>query len=40
LFDWGHTSIHLMTVAAKRIVRAFCGREASFSYCAALRRVG
>lgn len=32
LFDWGHTSIHLMTVAAKRIVRAFYGREASFSY--------
>jgi feruloyl esterase len=32
LFDWGHTSIHLMTVSAKRIVRAFYGRNASFSY--------
>ena len=32
LSDWGHTSIHLMTVAAKRIVRALYGREASFSY--------
>lgn len=32
LYDWGHSSIHLMTDAGKQIVRAFYGRNASFSY--------
>jgi feruloyl esterase len=32
LYDWGHSSIHLMTVAGKLIVDAFYGRNASFSY--------
>jgi len=32
LYDWGHTSIHLMTVSAKQIVSAFYGHNASYSY--------
>jgi feruloyl esterase len=32
LFDWGHTSIHLMTVAAKDIIKQFYKTEARFSY--------
>ncbi len=32
LYDWGHTSIHLMTVSAKQIVHAFYGRNALYSY--------
>jgi feruloyl esterase len=32
LYDWGHTSIHLMTVAAKDIIKQFYKKEARYSY--------
>lgn len=32
LLDWGHTSIHLMTVSAKQILRRFYGHDASYAY--------
>ena len=32
LIDWGHTSIHLMTVSAKEIVEAFYGKAVTYSY--------
>jgi hypothetical protein len=32
LRDWGHLSIHLMTVAAKEIVRAYYGQSARYAY--------
>ena len=32
LRDWGHTSIHLMTVAAKAITRAYYGQSAKHAY--------
>lgn len=32
LYDWGRSSIHLMTVAGREIARTFYGRRASFSY--------
>src|SRR6202044_2204698 len=32
LSDWGRTSVHLMTVAAKGIIRAYYGRNAQHSY--------
>jgi feruloyl esterase len=32
LRDWGHTSVHLMTVAAKAIVQAYYGHHASHAY--------
>jgi len=32
LRDWGHTSIHLMTVSARAILRAFYGQDAAYAY--------
>ncbi|MBV9782963.1 MAG: tannase/feruloyl esterase family alpha/beta hydrolase [Acidisphaera sp.] len=32
LKDWGHTSIHLMTVAAKKIIHDFYGKTAKYAY--------
>jgi feruloyl esterase len=32
LRDWGHTSVHLMTVSAKRIIAAFYGEAPKYSY--------
>ena len=32
LIDWGHTSIHLMTVSAKEIVEAFYGKAVTYWY--------
>ena len=32
--DWGYRSTHLMTVAAKRVVQAFYGNAAAYSYFA------
>jgi feruloyl esterase len=32
LKDWGHTSIHLMTVSAKHFVAAFYGAKAKYAY--------
>jgi feruloyl esterase len=34
LYDWGHTSIHLMTVAAKAIIKDFYANEPRYSYFA------
>jgi tannase/feruloyl esterase len=34
LRDWGHSAVHLMTVSAKRIVRAFYGKPAARTYFA------
>jgi feruloyl esterase len=32
LRDWGHTSIHLMTLSARAILRAFYGQDAAYAY--------
>lgn len=32
LLDWGHTSIHLMTVSAEVLVKKFYGRASAFAY--------
>jgi feruloyl esterase len=32
LRDWGHLSVHLMTVAAKELIQAYYGRSAQYSY--------
>ena len=32
LYDWGHTSIHLMTIAAKDIIKQFYAKGARYSY--------
>lgn len=34
LYDWGHTSIHLMTVAAKDIIKQFYKKDIRYSYYA------
>jgi feruloyl esterase len=32
LYDWGHSSFHLLAVASKAIIKDYYGRSASFSY--------